>query len=815
MFKDCACFPKDSQQPRVSELASKYGRYERRVVYLFKHQDSGSVSIYVPNQEKQDKFPDLTVGKTDKYGFPSLYNLLEIFKNPSTLSQSIILPKPEKLYNKTILKPSKPTEHEKKTENESEPTKPTDEQDHTPDDNHHVEQPQLDILPGDKGNIHDGQHVQLPLIHVLPGDKEHTHDGQHVQLPLIHVIPGDKEHTHDGQHVQLPLIHVIPGDKEHTHDGQHVQLPLIHVIPGDKGHTHDGQHVQLPLIHVIPGDKEHTHDGQHVQLPLIHVIPGDKGHTHDGQHVRVPHFHVLPGDKGHTHDGQHVRVPHFHVLPGDKGHTHDGQHVRVPHFHVLPGDKGHTHDGQHVRVPHFHVLPGDKGQTNDHENVQTPDHLIIIPGDKGQTNDDENVEKPEHLFVLPGDKGQTNDHENVQTPDHLIIIPGDKGQTNEDENVEKPEHLIVIPGDKEQTNDDENVQTPDHLIIIPGDKGQTDHEKRLEPNNNVRLNLTIVEEPELIPSNPVKENIRIDIIEDLPSQPSKNDEKIVENNQNILNLILDEENNVILPSPEDIQIPNSPQFNEWLLEQIKVVDNDVLGLKLPNDIEVQRFKYLLINLITKSGFRVTELGDLLDENGRVLKLSNLILKRVMISDPAVYKHIMTKHKCIVPHDIPYLEAVFVGLARPPRILGVIPLRMTLLPKCKGNQCTQNSQCNPATGKISPLDLNHAVKLDYSPEIGRNLYEPAIIAAKEESRSHSEPELTLNLNPGDLKVILHQYLDQADNGENVDESITIDDDDDEEVIFPKIVGGNAATSSGTPVNSRGRSGYNDHWYFVRK
>ncbi|XP_032523167.2 uncharacterized protein LOC116774531 [Danaus plexippus] len=712
LLKDCTCFPKDSQQPRVSELAAKYGRYERRVVYLFKHQDSGIVSIYVPNQEKQDKFPDLTVGKTDKYGFPSRYNILDIFKNPVSLSPSLISPKPEKLQNKTILEPSQHKKHEKKTENESKLKNSTGQQDPIPDTNQHV-------------SPDNGQLVELPHHVIIPGDEEHNHDGQNVQKPHYYIVPGDQEHTHDGQNVQKPHYYIVPGDQEHTHDGQNVQKPLYIIVPGDQEHTHDGQNVQKPHYHIVPADQEHIHDGQNEQKPHYHIVPADQEHTHDGQNVQKPHYHIVPGDQEHIHDGQSEQKPHYHIVPADQEHTHDGQNVQKPHYHIVPADQEHTHDGQNVQKPHYHIVPGDQEHIHDGQSEQKP-----------------------------------------------------------------------------------------HYHIVPGDQEHTDHEKGLEPNKKVHLNLTIVEEPELISSNPTKKNIEIDIAKDVLQKPSQNDDKIIgDNNSDILNILLDDKRNVKLPPPKDIQIPISPKFNKWLIEQIKIVDNDVLGLKLPNDVEVQRFKYLLINLITKSGFRLTELGDLMDANGRVLKISNLKLKRVMISDPAVYKHIMSNYKCIIPHDIPYLEAVFVGLIRPPKILGVIPLRMTLLPKCNGNRCNHNSRCNPATGKVSPIDLKQTTELNNVPAIEKNLNEPAILSSKEESRSHTEPELTLNLNPEDLEAVFGEYSDQTANEENVEEYNSIDgSDDDEEVIFPKIVGGNAATSSGTPVSSRGRSGYNDPWVY---
>ncbi|OWR52758.1 hypothetical protein KGM_216093 [Danaus plexippus plexippus] len=634
LLKDCTCFPKDSQQPRVSELAAKYGRYERRVVYLFKHQDSGIVSIYVPNQEKQDKFPDLTVGKTDKYGFPSRYNILDIFKNPVSLSPSLISPKPEKLQNKTILEPSQHTKHEKKTENESKLKNSTGQQDPIPDTNQHV-------------SPDNGQLVELPHHVIIPGDEEHTHDGQNVQKPHYYIVPGDQE---------IPMMAKM--NKNLTT----ILYQLTKNIPMMAKMNKNLTTILYQLTKNIPMMAKMNKNLTTILYQLTKNIP------------------------------------------------------------------------------------------------------MMAKMNKNLTT---------ILYQL--------------TKNIPMMAKMNKNLTTILYQLTKNIPMMAKMN--------KNLTTILYQLT-----------KNIPMMAKMNKNLTTI-------LYQLTKNIQI-MKKYVLQKPSQNDDKIIgDNNSDILNILLDDKRNVKLPPPKDIQIPISPKFNKWLIEQIKIVDNDVLGLKLPNDVEVQRFKYLLINLITKSGFRLTELGDLMDANGRVLKISNLKLKRVMISDPAVYKHIMSNYKCIIPHDIPYLEAVFVGLIRPPKILGVIPLRMTLLPKCNGNRCNHNSRCNLATSKVSPIDLKQTTELNNVLAIEKNLNEPAILSSKEESRSHTEPELTLNLNPEDLEAVFGEYSDQTANEENVEEYNTIDGSDDgEEVIFPKIVGGNAATSSGTPVSSRGRSGYNDPWVY---
>ncbi|XP_039747979.1 uncharacterized protein LOC120625113 [Pararge aegeria] len=334
-----------------------------------------------------------------------------------------------------------------------------------------------------------------------------------------------------------------------------------------------------------------------------------------------------------------------------------------------------------------------------------------------------------------------------------------------------------------------------------------------------------------------------------------------------------------------------PIFNSWLSKQrLSILSNRPF---MSNAINFHLLRRLLIKALYENGIHLSSDGDLHDSNGNILTLANLELRPILLSDPLVFEKLIASKKCVIPYNIPYLEAIIVTLVYPPRILAIIPLglRNDFISSSQGsitpNLCRQPT-CHEAIRSGLPekeeltKELNEKLtneeNNEYLYESKERLGEPTensndrkarnnypymsadinvpmqvrsttevVTFPKDNHTGYSEnikptsqkraTKHTRHKRSGELvKEIESIYANDAitnhprdqlkhvgqiiffGEGKNLENRKSLEDydvlqepeqkpeEDDDEMLTIRIVGGNPATSSGTPVSSKGRSGW---------
>ncbi|XP_069362312.1 uncharacterized protein [Maniola hyperantus] len=189
-----------------------------------------------------------------------------------------------------------------------------------------------------------------------------------------------------------------------------------------------------------------------------------------------------------------------------------------------------------------------------------------------------------------------------------------------------------------------------------------------------------------------------------------------------LNLSLGQQNNLVnivgyLPSKY-----KNPTFNDWFSEQMLSLRSQRPSMS--DAINFHVLKLLLIKALYENGIHPSKNGELHDSNGNTLKMSNLKLRSILLSDPIEYEKLIATKKCVIPYDLPYLEAVLVTLVYPPRTLAIIPLDSKNVfissvpgketPKLCGEsrcQSKQSSRLGFPMKKMNNLDINDNIHND--------------------------------------------------------------------------------------------------------
>ncbi|XP_064074527.1 uncharacterized protein LOC135193927 [Vanessa tameamea] len=239
-------------------------------------------------------------------------------------------------------------------------------------------------------------------------------------------------------------------------------------------------------------------------------------------------------------------------------------------------------------------------------------------------------------------------------------------------------------------------------------------------------------------------------------------------------------------------------FDMWFQKQIALIQqNRHSKSQAINKNELRSF---ILNALHKNGIIVNKDGNLVDTNGNFLDLTNLQLRPILLGDPTEYNKLVAAQKCVIPHKLPYLEAVLVTLTYPPKILGIVPLGKTFkqvlhetkqlcnIGKYRGNkQNCRGNQCNK--DKINLLLDKTRTSVYLKPKT-KNLFNTFMkddvkdVSIKSGIISESTPSIETIILPDDL------------------ENNKIEDHDDS--LDLKIIGGKPAVSSGVIVQNKGRS-----------
>ncbi|CAH2087925.1 unnamed protein product [Euphydryas editha] len=263
--------------------------------------------------------------------------------------------------------------------------------------------------------------------------------------------------------------------------------------------------------------------------------------------------------------------------------------------------------------------------------------------------------------------------------------------------------------------------------------------------------------------------------------------------QTSTNYLGSSEYNQVIPIPPE-------RFTLSKLEKWFKGDKNFIGnIKLPflQMINQGQFIIILLKALHENGINLSESGDLIDWNGNTLDMSKLKLIPIILGDVIDYKNLVGQNKCFTPYDLSFLQAILITLAYPPRILSVIPLGRIL--EETAHYTNQPCELDPNKKVISCKGGSCQIKTVKD--------EDATEASdKTELLSSDKGGLLNNLN---LKLNNNNFLDlmlphSAIKG-IIKNTNPIKEVEEDELLGLRIIGGQPATSSGTPVSSRGRSG----------
>lgn len=283
------------------------------------------------------------------------------------------------------------------------------------------------------------------------------------------------------------------------------------------------------------------------------------------------------------------------------------------------------------------------------------------------------------------------------------------------------------------------------------------------------------------------------------------------------------------------QIEDTKNMYKWIEKQILNHSGDL------NTIDVEALTMLILQILIENEINVSPDGLLTDIRGSLLDPSNLIIKPILLDSSVSYDHLLQK----------LLKGYIISLKNPPKVLGIIPFVKTYVPKPvrysvihdkkattpnytsrrSNGGCSKGKCFSDASGKKTRRDTS---KLDYriipgrldedqeSLELNRRLNNfayktPVSQVIPNIGYPEGNEKIMLNIKDDSilqtkfnripskiLDTITNLILYQKDHEEDTVEAES-DADINEEGPGIRIVGGSAATGSGTPVSNRGRSG----------
>lgn len=470
------------------------------------------------------------------------------------------------------------------------------------------------------------------------------------------------------------------------------------------------------------------------------------------------------------------------------------------------------------------------------------------------------VETSTSQFVEPDNTDDTINNEKQENNDPEITT--ESADTNEQSEVYMDEHNSVTP-DSPNINTHEETTTEDTNDAQPTVESSTDsvfdgpdlpfpidsNNINVEPStdeseNNDSKNLLDQEQDPLSLSKS-KSQLPTIAVEDYSGDGLVLNVNVGKHKQN-------EHQN----GPEDNIIKDNTgseyiTFDVWFDQQMKKISKT--GRAPNKNVDLSSLKNLIEKVLFENGFYVTKDGVLTDSKANLLSLSNLKLRRILIGESVGLNHIfgLNKKKYVLPSNLPYLDSVLVSLVRPHKILGVIPLGKTYVPRvsyragldywawkiqnnlksCTSWQCRlqslrrlrqyyQSSSTTLTTNRHASSKKVHSNSKNYKTT---SLYQSEDKhKSKKVSNSAHDIQYRLNLNkifetlrslvsngsPNNRKADIRKES-QSESEEPFAVVIKQNPVDEEEEVeeLPgfRIIGGFPATSSGTPVSNKGRSG----------
>ncbi|XP_072945288.1 uncharacterized protein [Epargyreus clarus] len=339
---------------------------------------------------------------------------------------------------------------------------------------------------------------------------------------------------------------------------------------------------------------------------------------------------------------------------------------------------------------------------------------------------------------------------------------------------------------------------------------------------------------------------------DIPQDSNNNNQPLENINKKqdfdpMLSYLPQQSGQVLIPQIQNpyLDIPqgsNNIKFNDWFNKQLSYVVLYDSG-KQSNMDELRKN---IRDVLEKNGIFVSNAGFLINQ-GNVLKMSNVMLRPILIGDPVEYQTFnqQTGYYNVAPAEISYHQMILIISIDPPEVLGVVPMGKAFLPR-KINTQTSGFIRNKSTGKKHFLKLSPHIackncKSQITPkaELGINELpyfelplrrnndnrrdQNVLIRGYSRGRTNTSPQpqrRTSSDGSNDLGSMLQNLLGifgtniLGDQTRRLLGGKMVSSDKPGPRRYPnddvpdyRIIGGKPATSSGTPLVSKGRSGYN--------
>ncbi|KPJ13447.1 hypothetical protein RR48_07027 [Papilio machaon] len=765
--RECFCYlQKKSGTPVIDKLTNNGENLERLVVYLYKNPTTNEIKLFVPNNEKQQAIPDLSFDEGDQLEAPS-DDLQTIFtKYPDLVSERSHILSPDipiierpirkikginvpskqnviKLYDDSIFYDNQKPPRPKNTRN---PTRGDSDVDYIKHQNLNIDlTPEMQPYFDFEG---DGPGAPINVISVNINRKKadpntiSPHRGN-----IIKITRPNRDQFNMNLDSNNDLDDVIVDYPENSDMEETSTSTDVLENVDDDG---DGDDIDAPDPEEIIAEK----DFKDMPPELTDEITNDIDEpTPNRKILHTPISSETPKNF----------IIETHTVPTELSNT----------------DTSTTDTSTDISIIENSINPIENEIQEQESDPDTNDEIVSLVENESTPQLDSNEQSIIINQNKPGiDDAPINDLMNydIKPPQHVIIGPNNKPIGTEkitpiSINVQKK--LI-------------DTLLPDHRIPIDYIKNEIFHNRPLIPG-------------------------------DL-SYFTVHPEALIKKYQGVNGI--------------DIQ----DTFDNWLDQQMKRVR--FVNSRASNSIDIYTLKYLIEKTLHEKGMFVTDKGYIINSDGHILNTANLGLRPILIGNSVEYKNLLqekfTTYK--LPMDVPYLEAVLITSIDPPKILGIIPLGKTYLPKAIQKPFpyyVDNGLIRNSCGGVCNMRDMLVPSLNSRRHRGQTYIGSRPLKTRVTQRQRGRPLLrrrpsTRRIFPFDevntfidkiYRLPLHEpkviqrpstYVVNYETGPLITREpvikypipIAVSE------VTPgfRIIGGKPATSSGTPVSSRGRSGY---------
>ncbi|CAH4034905.1 uncharacterized protein LOC123720121 isoform X1 [Pieris brassicae] len=290
----------------------------------------------------------------------------------------------------------------------------------------------------------------------------------------------------------------------------------------------------------------------------------------------------------------------------------------------------------------------------------------------------------------------------------------------------------------------------------------------------------------------------------------------LEINENIGEIVVYTPKHTVNELYPKFDVNSNISFDEWLNIMVKALHNQLNFSSKVLDINV--LQIFITNVIQNIKISPNQKGG---SYGNIINFSNINLRPILIGESALINKVINNGLLKIPSGIVFLEAIFVS-DNNIQSLGIIPIGHLLIDKKEQISKTRTVQimksittCENDVCKTKKICKNEQDEEEPCKELSNVISKEAERSGHHSGCKHSvckqkkckyNKHCKEHVSGGNLiaNEEVEPYIIIDTNGNVISSAIDDSLQTDEEPGI-RIVGGNAATNSGTPVNIKGRSG----------